>query len=179
MTKNTTTVKPIQQAMKALFEQSNKTLKDIHEALGLTQHINNYVRNTNKKYGTSYTETTPINDEEANIIIVNTLGKLRLHRAQATYLRVMSDAGTVVGQHTQVLEKARKYAEKSNLADAVIKMADLVSEMQLTAWRGNIKIIDKLMEDRNVTNRQYFSQDMKVQWFKDNLAYLIKVYKGE
>ena len=159
MTKNTTITK---QSLELLHKKQNKTLKDIHGALNLTQHINNYVRNTNKKYGINKTETQPIDDEEANIIIINTLGKLRLHREQATYLRIMAEAGTADTRNMVVLDKARTYAEKANLADAVVKMASLVSDMNISSWAQNIEIIDKLLEERNVINREYFSPDKKL-----------------
>ena len=39
-----------------LHELEFKTLKGIHEALGIKQGLKNYVRNTNKKYGKNYAQ---------------------------------------------------------------------------------------------------------------------------
>ena len=46
------------------------TLELIHDMLEVKQHINNYQRNTNKKYGLNIEKDEVINREVADMIII-------------------------------------------------------------------------------------------------------------
>lgn len=65
------------------------TLELIHDMLEVKQHINNYQRNTNKKYGLNLEKDQVINREVADMIIINTLGKLNMLPEQSYFLRLV------------------------------------------------------------------------------------------
>ena len=73
----------------ALKDMPIITLDTIHDLLEVKQHINNYQRNTNKKYGLNIEKDEVINREVADMIIINTLGKLNMLPEQSYYLRLV------------------------------------------------------------------------------------------
>lgn len=157
-----------------LFEAQIITLETIHDSLQVKQHINNYVRNTNKKYGKSFEKDELLPLEIKNIIIINTLGKLNLLNEQAYYLRLLKNAN--IDRAKQ--QKAEKFAEKSNLADKIVnyaKVAVAISNADSTA--DEIEVIDSLMCQENVPNREFFSYNGKFAWFAKQFDYLTTLYK--
>lgn len=150
-----------------------KTLAGIHEALGIKQGLKNYVRNTNKKYSKNYAEDEVLMNEVADIIILNTLGKLKRHNEQAKYIDLMAESK----EDTALIEKATQYAELSNLADAIINQAKVMVKLDLLDTIENSKVIGEIMYQKGVPNAKYFSPQGKIQWFKDNMDYLINSYE--
>lgn len=159
--------------LEELHAHKFKTLEVIHNLLGVKQGIKNYVRNTNKKYGKNYAEDEVLVNEVADIIILNTLGKLKRHNEQAKYIDLMAESK----EDTTLIEKATQYAELSNLADAIISQARVMVKLDLLDTIENSKVIGEIMYQKGVPNAKYFSPQGKIQWFKDNMDYLINSYE--
>lgn len=159
--------------LEELHAHKFKTLEVIHNLLGVKQGIKNYVRNTNKKYGKNYAEDEVLVNEVADIIILNTLGKLKRHNEQAKYIDLMAESK----EDTTLIEKATQYAELSNLADAIINQAKVMVKLDLLDTIENSKVIGEIMYQKGVPNAKYFSPQGKIQWFKDNIEYLINSYE--
>lgn len=155
---------------KELYYLEFKTLELIHEMLEIKQGLKNYVRNTNKKYGSNYEADEVLPKEVADIIVLNTLGKLRRHNDQYEYLQLMSQSK----KDTDLIEKATQYAELSNLADAIINQAKVFLKMEIYDGNG---VIEEIMYQKNVPNAKYFSNAGREQWFKESLEYLINSYE--
>ena len=112
-------------------------------------------------------------NEVADIIILNTLGKLKRHNEQAKYIDLMAESK----EDTALIEKATQYAELSNLADAIINQAKVMTKLDLLDTIENSKVIGEIMYQKGVPNAKYFSPQGKIQWFKDNMDYLINSYE--
>lgn len=105
-----------------------KTLRNIHEELKIKQTLKIYVNNTNKKYRTSYLPDEVLSETTYYIIWFNTLGKLRRHKEQYTFMSKVLTAETkaeLFEEQVERLTKSNKLAssivEKDGLKDAYIK----------------------------------------------------------
>lgn len=105
-----------------------KTLRNIHEELKIKQTLKIYVNNTNKKYRTNYAPDEVLSDTTYFIIWFNTLGKLRRHKKQYTFMSNLLTAETkaeLFEEQVERLTKSNKLAssivEKDGLKDAYIK----------------------------------------------------------
>lgn len=98
------------------------TLELIHDMLEVKQHINNYQRNTNKKYGLNLEKDEVINREVADMIIINTLGKLNMLAEQSYFLRLVRNTEV----NSPKIRKAEKFAKKANLADKIVESLDFI-----------------------------------------------------
>lgn len=153
-----------------IFNGKLVTLGQIHDLLEIKQHINVYLKNTNKKYNTDFLDDEVIPTEIKNIIVLNTLGKLNLLNEQAYYLRLMSNKE----QADKVLEKAQKFAEKANLFDKIVQMAKIVPSFMIFDDENKIK---DLAVAQGVPNLKYMDSNGVQEWYKDQLDYLISLYK--
>lgn len=149
------------------------TLEQIHSLLGIKQGLKNYVRNTNKKYGMNWSQDEVLDSDIVDIIVLNTLGKLKRHNDQYKYLELMA----YDQNQSEKIEKAMKFAELSNLADAIINQAKVMTKLDLLDTIENSKVIGEIMYQKGVPNAKYFSPQGKIQWFKDNIEYLINSYE--
>ena len=156
--------------LETIFNGKLITLGQIHDLLEIKQHINVYMKNTNKKYNTSFLDDEVIPTEIKNIIVLNTLGKLNLLNEQAYYLRLMSNQEV----ESEQLKKAQKFAEKANLSDKIVEMAKIVPSFLI--FDDENKIQD-LAVAQGVTNLKYMDSNGVQQWYKDQLEYLISLYK--
>lgn len=156
--------------LKALFNAQIVTLENIHDALQVKQHINVYRKNTNKKYGKNFEADEVIPSEIKNIIVLNTLGKLNLLNEQAYYLRLMQNQEL----ENEQLKKAQKFAEKSNLFDKIVQMARIVPTFDIYDDENKI---EALAVAQGVPNLKYMDDSGVKQWYKDQLEYLISLYK--
>ncbi len=149
------------------------TLELIHDMLEVKQHINNYQRNTNKKYGLNFEKDEVINREVADMIIINTLGKLNMLPEQSYFLRLVRNTEA----NSPKVRKAEKFAEKANLADKIVEMLNFINisaviEINETALYNFVK-------KQNVQNFEYFSGEGREEWFFNRLDWLLDTYKGE
>lgn len=160
--------------IKQKIESGEITLRYIHDMLLIKQHINNYVRNTNHKYGLNLKENDIISPEIAQMIVVNTLGKLNRLREQAFFIRLLNKPK----EENKVMKRAQKFAEISNLADKVASDSLAIAKMGIDRNRNNYEIVKEIMYQDNVPNRDYFSIEGAFEWFENRLKYNIELYRS-
>lgn len=166
-------MKIAKETLNALKNMPIITLNTIHDLLEVKQHINNYQRNTNKKYGLNIEKDEVINREVADMIIINTLGKLNMLPEQSYFLRLVRNENV----DTPKARKAKKFAEKANLAD---KIAEALNFINGNAYIDiNETALYNFIKKQNVQNLDYFSKDGRVEWFFSRVEWLIDTYKGE
>lgn len=148
------------------------TLEVIHDMLEVKQHINNYQRNTNKKYGLNLEKDEEINREIADIIIINTLGKLNMLPEQCYFLRLVRNTEA----NSPKVRKAEKFAEKANLADKMAEMLDFVFNNSTLCFDETE--LFHFIRNQNVQNLEYFSSKGRKEWFSNRVKWLLDTYKG-
>lgn len=158
--------------LNALKKSEIITLEMIHDMLEVKQHINNYQRNTNKKYGLNLEKDELINREIADIIIINTLGKLNMLPEQAYFMRLVRNED----KDTLKARKAELFAEKANLAD---KMAEMFEFIVNNSYLGmSESTLNNFLEKENVQNSQYFGAVGKSEWLRERAKWLVNTYRG-
>lgn len=162
-------------AIKNLIENGKISLYNIHDLLLIKQHINNYVRNTNHKYNLNLNEHDIVDPEIAQMIVINTLGKLNRLREQAFFIRLLN---TPKKEENHLMERAQKFAEISNLADKVASDSRAIAQMGIDRNRNNYEIVKEIMYQDNVPNRDYFSIEGTFEWFENRLKYNIELYRS-
>jgi hypothetical protein len=166
-------MKIAKETLNALKNMPIITLNTIHDLLEVKQHINNYQRNTNKKYGLNIEKDEVINREVADMIIINTLGKLNMLPEQSYFLRLVRNENV----DTPKARKAEKFAEKASLAD---KIAEALNFINGNAYIDiNETALYNFIKKQNVQNLDYFSKDGRVEWFFSRVEWLLDTYKGE
>ena len=149
------------------------TLELIHDMLEVKQHINNYQRNTNKKYSLNLEKDEVINREIADMIIINTLGKLNMLAEQSYFLRLVRNTEA----NSPKVRKAEKFAEKANLADKIVESLDFIF------YSGTIcfdeEALYNFIKNQNVQNFEYFSPQGSKDWFSNRAKWLLDNYKGK
>lgn len=148
------------------------TLEVIHDMLEVKQHINNYQRNTNKKYGLDLRKDEMINREIADMIIINTLGKLNMLAEQSYFLRLVRSTEA----NSPKVRKAEKFAEKANLADKMAEMLDFVFNNSTLCFDETE--LFHFIKNQNVQNLEYFSSKGRKEWFSNRVKWLLDTYKG-
>lgn len=159
--------------LNALKKSEIITLEMIHDMLEVKQHINNYQRNTNKKYGLNLEKDELINREIADIIIINTLGKLNMLPEQAYFMRLVRNED----KDTLKARKAEIFAEKANLADKIVEMLEFIKNNSFI--NINDTALYNFIKKQNVQNLEYFSEDGREEWLFNRLEWLLDTYKGE
>ena len=149
------------------------TLEVIHDTLEVKQHINNYQRNTNKKYGLDLRKDEMIHREIADMIIINTLGKLNMLPEQSYFLRLVRNEGV----DTYKARKAEMFVEKANLADKIVEMLDFVFNNSTLCFDETE--LFHFIKNQNVQNFEYFSSKGRKEWFSNRIKWLLDTYKGE
>lgn len=149
------------------------TLEVIHDMLDVKQHINNYQRNTNKKYGLDLRKDEMINREIADMIIINTLGKLNMLAEQSYFLRLVRN--TEANSHK--VRKAEKFAEKANLADKIAENLEFIFNNSTLCFDETE--LFHFIKNQNVQNFEYFSPQGRKEWFSNRVKWLLDTYKGE
>lgn len=158
--------------LNALKKSEIITLEMIHDLLEVKQHINNYQRNTNKKYGLNLEKDELINREIADMIIINTLGKLNMLPEQAYFMRLVRNED----KDTPKARKAEIFAEKANLADKMAEMLEFVVNNSYLDMSEST--LDNFLEKEKVQNSQYFGFVGKSEWLRERAKWLINTYRG-
>lgn len=161
------------QTLNALKNMPIITLNTIHDLLEVKQHINNYQRNTNKKYGLNLEKDEVINREVADMIIINTLGKLNMLPEQSYFLRLVRNSEA----NSHKVRKAEKFAEKANLADKIVETLTFITTRVFIDI--NEKELYNFIKKQNVQNLEYFSNEGRQKWFFNRVEWLLDTYKGE
>ena len=158
--------------LNALKKSEIITLEMIHDLLEVKQHINNYQRNTNKKYGLNIESDELINREVADMIIINTLGKLNMLPEQAYFMRLVRNED----KDTPKARKAEIFAEKANLADKMAEMLEFVVNNSFLDMSESD--LDNFLKKENVQNSQYFDTYGMNKWFEERAKWLVNTYRG-
>lgn len=166
-------MKIAKETLNALKNMPIITLNTIHDLLEVKQHINNYQRNTNKKYGLNLEKDEVINREVADMIIINTLGKLNMLSEQSYFLRLVRSSEI----DTTKARKAEKFAEKSNLADKIVELLEFINSNSIIAI--NDTDLYHYLKKQNVQNLEYFSKEGREGWFFNRMLWLVDTYKGQ
>lgn len=159
-------------ALNALKKSEIITLEMIHDLLEVKQHINNYQRNTNKKYGLNLESDELINREVADMIIINTLGKLNMLPEQAYFMRLVRNED----KDKLKARKAELFAEKANLADKMAEMLEFVVNNSYLDMSEST--LDNFLEKEKVQNSQYFGFVGKSEWLRERAKWLVNTYRG-
>lgn len=149
------------------------TLEFIHDMLEVKQHINNYQRNTNKKYSLNLEKDEVINREIADMIIINTLGKLNMLAEQSYFLRLVRNTEA----NSPKVRKAEKFAEKANLADKIAESLDFIFNSGTISFDETE--LFHFIKNQNVQNFEYFSPQGRKDWFSNRVKWLLNTYKGK
>ena len=149
------------------------TLELIHDTLEVKQHINNYQRNTNKKYSLNLEKDELINREIADMIIINTLGKLNMLPEQSYFLRLVRNTEA----NNPKVRKAEKFAEKANLADKIAENLEFIFNNSTLCFDETE--LFHFIKNQNVQNFEYFSPQGRKEWFSNRVKWLLNTYKGE
>lgn len=149
------------------------TLEVIHDMLEVKQHINNYQRNNNKKYGLNLEKDEVINREIADMIIINTLGKLNMLPEQSYFLRLVRNTEA----NSPKVRKAEKFAEKANLADKIAENLEFIFNNSTLCFDETE--LFHFIKNQNVQNFEYFSPQGRKEWFSNRVKWLLDTYKGE
>lgn len=157
----------------ALKDMPIITLNTIHDLLEVKQHINNYQRNTNKKYSLNLEKDEVINREVADMIIINTLGKLNMLPEQSYFLRLVRNFEA----NSHKVRKAEKFAEKANLADKIAENLEFIFNNSTLCFDETE--LFHFIKNQNVQNFEYFSPQGRKEWFANRVKWLLDTYKGE
>lgn len=149
------------------------TLEVIHDMLEVKQHINNYQRNTNKKYGLNIEKDEVINREVADMIIINTLGKLNMLAEQSYFLRLVRNTEA----NSPKVRKAEKFAEKAILVDKIVETLNFINCN--ACINVNEMALYNFIKKQNVQNLEYFSKNGREEWLYNRVEWLLDTYKGE
>lgn len=166
-------MKIAKETLNALKNMPIITLNTIHDLLEVKQHINNYQRNTNKKYGLNLEKDEAINREVADMIIINTLGKLNMLPEQSYFLRLVRSTEA----NSLKVRKAEKFAQKANLVDKIIEMFEFINGTSIICF-DETKLFH-FIKKQNVQNFEYFGISGREEWFFNRVKWLLDTYKGE
>ena len=159
-----------------------KTLRNIHEELKIKQTLKIYVNNTNKKYRTSYLPDEVLSETTYFIIWFNTLGKLRRHKEQYTFMSKVLTAETkaeLFEKQVERLTKSNKLAsniiEKDGMKDAYIKTLKEYAVFESRYEVQNRTV--KFLSDINIKYAEFISPDGIQQIFQDRIKWFEKELK--
>ena len=158
------------------------TLRQLHKELKVKQTLKIYVNNTNKKYRTSYLPDEVLSDTTYFIIWFNTLGKLRRHKEQYSFMSKVLVAETKAGlleKKVERLGKSNKLAssivEKDNLKDAYIKT---LKEYAFCASHITIQArTRKFLSEIGIKYAEYITGQGIDEIFKDRIKWFEKELK--
>ena len=89
------------------------TLRELHKKLKIKQTLDNYVRNTNKKYKYNLVPDEILGEGLAKLIELNTQGTLGRHAQQIAYINHNLSVQRQKEQLEQANERLAKRAEKA------------------------------------------------------------------
>lgn len=159
-----------------------KTLRNIHEELKIKQTLKIYVNNTNKKYRTSYLPDEVLSETTYYIIWFNTLGKLRRHKEQYTFMSKVLTAETkaeLFEEQVERLTKSNKLAssivEKDGMKDAYIKTLKeyAVFESKYELQNRTVKFLSEI----NIKYSEYLTMEGIEKVFQDRIKWFEKELK--
>ena len=159
------------------------TLRELHKKLKIKQTLDNYVRNTNKKYKHNLVADEIIGEGLAKLIELNTQGKLGRHAQQIAYINHNLSLQRQKEQLEQANERLAKRAEKAQklldtelLKDSYIETLEMFSKFNAVkpSLFGELETPDKVikfMEKNGVKQGKWLRPEGVDAWFKERIIW--------
>ena len=159
------------------------TLRELHKKLKIKQTLDNYVRNTNKKYKHNLVADEILGEGLAKLIELNTQGKLGRHAQQIAYINHNLSLQRQKGQLEQANERLAKRAEKAQklldtelLKDSYIETLEMFSKFNAVkpSLFGELETPDKViefMEKNGVKQGKWLRPEGVDAWFKERIIW--------
>ena len=159
------------------------TLRELHKKLKIKQTLDNYVRNTNKKYKYNLVPDEILGDGLAKLIELNTQGKLGRHAQQIAYINHNLSLQRQKEQLEQANERLAKRAEKAQklldtelLKDSYIETLEMFSKFNavksslFSEPEAPIKVLE-FMEKNGVKQGKWLRPEGIDAWFKERIIW--------
>ena len=159
------------------------TLRELHKKLKIKQTLDNYVRNTNKKYKHNLVADEILGEGMAKLIELNTQGKLGRHAQQIAYINHNLSLQLQKEQLEQANERLAKRAEKAQklldtelLKDSYIETLEMFSKFNAVkpSLFGELETPDKVikfMEKNGVKQGKWLRPEGVDAWFKERIIW--------
>ena len=159
------------------------TLRELHKKLKIKQTLDNYVRNTNKKYKHNLVADEILGEGLAKLIELNTQGKLGRHAQQIAYINHNLSLQRQKEQLEQANERLAKRAEKAQklldtelLKDSYIETLEMFSKFNAVkpSLFGELETPDKViefMEKNGVKQGKWLRPEGIDAWFKERIIW--------
>ena len=159
------------------------TLRELHKKLKIKQTLDNYVRNTNKKYKHNLVADEILGEGLAKLIELNTQGKLGRHTQQIAYINHNLSLQRQKEQLEQANERLAKRAEKAQklldtelLKDSYIETLEMFSKFNAVkpSLFGELETPDKViefMEKNGVKQGKWLRPEGVDAWFKERIVW--------
>ena len=159
------------------------TLRELHKKLKIKQTLDNYVRNTNKKYKHNLVADEILGEGLAKLIELNTQGKLGRHAQQIAYINHNLSLQRQKEQLEQANERLAKRAEKAQklldtelLKDSYIETLEMFSKFNAVKpiLFGELETPDKViefMEKNGVKHGKWLRPEGVDAWFKERIIW--------
>lgn len=159
------------------------TLRELHKKLKIKQTLDNYVRNTNKKYKHNLVADEILDEGMAKLIELNTQGKLGRHAQQIAYINHNLSLQRQKEQLEQANERLAKRAEKAQklldtelLKDSYIETLEMFSKFNAVkpSLFGELETPDKViefMEKNGVKQGKWLRPEGVDAWFKERIIW--------
>ncbi len=159
------------------------TLRELHKKLKIKQTLDNYVRNTNKKYKYNLVADEILGEGLAKLIELNTQGKLGRHAQQIAYINHNLSLQHQKEQLEQANERLAKRAEKAQklldtelLKDSYIETLEMFSKFNAVkpSLFGELETPDKViefMEKNGVKQGKWLRPEGVDAWFKERIIW--------
>ena len=159
------------------------TLRELHKKLKIKQTLDNYVRNTNKKYKHNLVADEILGEGLAKLIELNTQGKLGRHAQQIAYINHNLSLQRQKEQLEQANERLDKRAEKAQklldtelLKDSYIETLEMFSKFNAVkpSLFGELETPDKViefMEKNGVKQGKWLRPEGVDAWFKERIIW--------
>ena len=159
------------------------TLRELHKKLKIKQTLDNYVRNTNKKYKCNLVADEILGEGLAKLIELNTQGKLGRHAQQIAYINHNLSLQRQKEQLEQANERLAKRAEKAQklldtelLKDSYIETLEMFSKFNAVkpSLFSELETPDKViefMEKNGVKQGKWLRPEGVDAWFKERIIW--------
>jgi hypothetical protein len=159
------------------------TLRELHKKLKIKQTLDNYVRNTNKKYKHNLVADEILGEGLAKLIELNTQGKLGRHAQQIAYINHNLSLQRQKEQLEQANERLAKRAEKAQklldtelLKDSYIETLEMFSKFNAVkpSLFSELETPDKViefMEKNGVKQGKWLRPQGVDAWFKERIIW--------
>lgn len=162
------------------------TLRELHKKLKIKQTLDNYVRNTNKKYKSNWAPDEVLGLGMAKLIELNTQGKLGRHSQQIAYINHNLSLERQKEQLEQATERLAKRAEKAQklldtelLKDSYIETLEMFSKFNsqfvtfefVEHYQKKHSKVFEFMEKSGVKQAKWLRPEGVEAWFKERIIW--------